>query len=110
TCRVERPDTTLPRDPITDEHPLKTVYTGPAKSQTFEAHEVATEHGGHLRVTQRYYAHFPVGAFSPQVGDLITWLSSAHDPDLPGVVDRVAGPVVKSHRTATRVQVDRVSA
>ena len=30
TCKVERPDASKPRDPITNERPLKTVYTGKA--------------------------------------------------------------------------------
>src|SRR5690606_15286653 len=110
TCKVERPDPSKPRDPITNERPLMTVYTGKAKSQTYEAHEVADIAGGHLRITQRYAAHFPVGAFSPQVGDLITWTASAHNPNLVGRVDRVAAPFDKSLQTATRVFVDRVSA
>lgn len=110
TCKVERPDTSKPRDPITNERPLKTVYTGKAKSQTYEAHEVADITGGHQRIVQRYAAHFPAAAFDPQVGDLITWTASAANPNLVGKVDRVAAPFEKSLQTATRVFVDRVSA
>lgn len=110
TCTVERPDTSKPRDPITNEHPLKTVYTGKAKSQTYEAHEVADIAGGHLRITQRYAAHFPAGAFAPAVGDIVTWTASATNPNLVGKVDRIAAPFDKSLQTAQRVFVDRVSA
>ena len=110
TCKVERPDTSKPRDPITNEHPLKTVYTGKAKSQTYEAHEVADLAGGHQRIVQRYAAHFPVSAFDPQVGDIITWTASAANPNLVGKVERIAAPFEKSLQTATRVFVDRVSA
>lgn len=109
TCKVERPDPSKPRDPITNERPLMTVYTGKAKSQTYEAHEVANVAGGHLRVTQRYAAHFPVASFVPVVGDIVTWTAS-ENPNLVGKVDRIAAPFDKSLQTAIRVFVDRVSA
>lgn len=110
TCKVERPDRSQPRDPITNEHPLVTVYEGRAKSQTYEGYESTRDIGAHLRTEQRYRADFPVGSFRPEVGDVITWLTSQDDPDLVGVKDRITAPFNKSKATAMRVFVDRLSA
>lgn len=83
------------------------IYTGPAKSQTYEAHEANPDAGGHEFTTQRYAAHFPVGAFTPQVGDVIEWTACRHDPALVGTRDRITSLLNKAWATAMRCGVDR---
>lgn len=110
TCTVTRPNPALPANPITGERPATTVYSGKAKSQTYEGHETTRSVAEHLRTEQRYRADFPVGAFKPAVGDIVTWTASQDDPDLVGVKDRIVAPFNKSHATAMRTFVDRVTA
>lgn len=83
------------------------VYTGNAKSQTYEGYETNPDAAGHQVTQQRYAVHFPVGAFVPQVGDVIEWTACTHDPALVGSQERITGLFNKSFATAMRVFVDR---
>lgn len=97
-----------PDDPLTGA-PTKTelvLYSGKAKRQTYEAYEENPVAGGHRFTVQRYSVHFPVAAFRPLPGDLIRWVESVMDPDLPGSTDRVTGLFNKSFATSMRVYVD----
>lgn len=79
---------------------------GPARRQTYEAQESNPEVGGMVAAVQRYAAHLPVGSFQPQIGDIITWQTSALDPGLPGTVDRVTALLHKTAATAYRLGVE----
>lgn len=83
-----------------------TIYTGKAKRQSYQPYEQTPEAGGHTFTIQRYSAHFPVGSFVPEVGDLIEWTSNASDSDMVGLFDRVAALLHKSQATAMRLLVD----
>lgn len=119
TVRVDRVIAVV-TDPITgvDTPTYATVYPdpawgpdhrwarGPAKRQTYEAYEGNPQAGGHIYTVQRYSAHFPIGAFIPEPGDIVTWLTSKYDPDLPGTVDRITGLFNKEAASSMRVFVD----
>jgi hypothetical protein len=90
-------------------HTWATVYSGPAKRQTYEALESSPKAGGATITVQRYAAHFPVGEFVARVDDRVTWLTSQLDPGLPGRVDRVAAILHKTSATAYRVGVEEVT-
>lgn len=83
------------------------LYEGRAKCQTYEGYESNTDGGGHQFTQQRYAAHFPVGAFKPEVGDVVEWTACRLDPDLLGTKDRITALFNKSFATAMRVSVDR---
>lgn len=109
TCVVTRLTGETVTDPVTgvDTEVTIEVYSGKAKSQTYEGYEQITQTGGHTYTVQRYSVHFPVGSFVPQVGDVITWTACQHDPSLVGTSERIAGLFSKSYATAQRVFVDR---
>jgi hypothetical protein len=109
TCVVTRDDPEAPVDELTGKREPVQVYSGPAKSQTYEAYEQNPEAGGHSYTVQRYAAHFPVGSFEVQVGDQIRWTSCPLDPSRVGAEERVTAPFSKSIATAQRVFVDRVT-
>lgn len=84
----------------------ETVYEGRVKLQTYEGHEVAREAAGQTVVQQRSSAHFPVGAFHPLPGDIVT-VVAAFDPLLVGREWRIVQEYpVKTFATAYRVFVD----
>ena len=87
-----------------------TVYTGKCKVQTFQAYESRPEVAGRQATVQRYQVHFPVGAFVPAAGDVVTITASAGDSALVGRVYRLAAPFVKSQASAMRCFVDEVIA
>ncbi len=89
---------------VTDTY--ETVYEGPAKRQTYEPYEQTPEAGGSEFTVQRYAAHFPVGAFVPEVGLRVTWTASRLDPNLVGKVDRVVALLHKTAATAYRLGVE----
>lgn len=108
TCVVTRVTDGDP-DPVTGAPPRVTVYTGKAKSQTFQAYEQTPESGEAQVTVQRYYVHFPVGSFKPQVGDVVEWTVCPLDPARVGTRERVTAPFSKSLATATRVSTDRIA-
>lgn len=109
------------KDELTGAYPQVQVYpdpqwpdthrhkAGPAKSQTYEAYEQTPESAGHSSTVQRYRADFPVGAFQPEVGDVIEWTRCPLDPAREGVKERITAPFNKTLATAQRVFVDRVT-
>ena len=84
----------------------ETVYEGCVKIQTYEGHEIERQAVGQSVVQQRSSAHFPVGAFRPLPGDVLTIVSS-FDPLLEGRSFRIVQEYpVKTFMTAYRVFVD----
>ena len=86
--------------------PGTVVYTGKCRVQTYEPHERSPEVGGATVVVQRYSVHVPVGAFDPEVGQVITITAAAHDSNLVGRQYRVVAPFHKTAATAYRLPVD----
>ena len=111
TCVVTRVVGTA-EDPVTGEvvDVKEVIYEGRAKRQTYEAYEQSPQAGGHVYTVQRYSAHFAVASFIPAPGDVITWMTSRNDPDLPGTVDRVTGLFNKTAASSMRVFVDEMVA
>ncbi|GMA26196.1 hypothetical protein GCM10025864_39550 [Luteimicrobium album] len=109
TCTVRRivgstedPTTGAPVDTYED------VYQGKAKRQSEAQYEVTPDIGEAVFTVQRYLAHFPVGAFLPNVGDVIEWTACPEDPLRAGTKDRIVGRFNKSLATAMRVYVEQV--
>lgn len=86
--------------------PGTVAYTGRCKVQTYEPYERTPEAGGAVSSVQRYSVHVPVGAFSPQVGQVVVMTVTAFDPNLVGRQYRVQGLLHKSAATAYRLLVD----
>lgn len=107
-CEVSREDPDSPVDEVTGTRARVVVYTGAAKSQTYEAYEQTPESAGQYPTIQRYAAHFPIGAFEPRVGDVIEWTHCPLDPTRVGVRERITAPFNKTLATAQRVFVDRI--
>jgi len=84
------------------------VYTGRVKIQTGATQESTPEAGGATLTVQRSEAHFPVGAFVPAVGQVITITAAALDPLMVGLVFRVVALLHKSAGTAYRLSVEEV--
>jgi len=109
TCVVRRKQAGAGTDPETGA-PVDAwvpVYTGQAKRQSEAQYEVTPDVGESLRTVQRYLAHFPVGAFLPNVGDVIEWTACPQDPDRVGSKDRIVGRFNKTYATAMRVYVEQ---
>lgn len=107
TCQVVRP-----AEQVTDRHTGQVyatadvvAYEGPCKVQSFQPFESNPEAGAHTYTVQRYYVHIPVGAYQPQVGDVVTITATAADPYLVGRVLRVVALLHKSLATAYRLAV-----
>ncbi len=109
TCVVTREDPNAEPNPVTGVVPRVTVYTGRAKSQTYEAYEQTPESAGQRVTVQRYATHFPVGSFRPMVDDVVEWTDCPMDPSRVGIRERITAPFSKTLATAQRVFVDRLA-
>jgi hypothetical protein len=108
TCSVTREDPDAPENPVTGQRERVQVYAGRAKSQTYEAYEQTPEAGEHQYTVQRYAVHFPIGAFVPEVGDVVEWTACPYDAARVGTQERITAPFSKTMATAQRVFVDRM--
>jgi len=84
------------------------VYTGRVKVQSGATQESTPEAGGATLTVQRSEAHFPVGAFVPAVGQVVTVTAAALDPLMAGLTFRVVALLHKSAATAYRLAVTEV--
>lgn len=82
------------------------VYQGPARFQSLEAYEQSPSVPGGNVTVQRNGLSIPVAAGPAQVGHLVTCLTSALDPHLPGREYRVAALLHKTFATAQRVALE----
>jgi hypothetical protein len=104
-CTIDRPGVPA-TDPTTGvvTPALTTVYMGVCKVQGLDPQERTREAGGYIFTVQRYRVDVPVGAYSPEVGDLVTITSSTLDPYLSGPL-RVVALLHKTFATAYRLMV-----
>jgi len=86
-----------------------TLYTGKAYRQSYNSQSSTRESAGHTFTVQGVVASFPVGAFKPQVGDVVEWVTVPQDPDLEGTKDRIVTAFHKSRATAMRLPVEELS-
>jgi hypothetical protein len=93
-------------DPVTFDPVLTTLYTGPARVQTYEPVQRDVEVGGGSAAVQRYAVHLPVGSYKPEVNDVVTVTACALDANLVGREFVVRGLLHKSAATAYRLVVD----
>jgi len=85
------------------------VYTGRAKLQTYEAYEQTPGGSSGATVTvQRSHLHLPVGAYSPEPGD-VARMDTSRDPHMVGRLWRVTTRwPAKEHATAYRASVEEL--
>lgn len=107
-CTVQRPGDVIDR--VTGVAQMTTVYDGRCKVQTYEGYEQNPVAGGHQFTVQRYRVDLPVGAFLPEVGDVVTITAAERDQHLVGKDYRVSAPFNKTLATAYRCFVDEVVA
>lgn len=106
-CTVQRVVGTVTDDLTGAVTPVyEQAYSGRCKVQTFEPHERNPEVGGATVTVQRYSVHVPVGAFEPEVGQVVTIVAAALDPHLAGRSFRVAALLHKTAATAYRLSVE----
>lgn len=86
------------------------VYTGRCRVQSYQPFEETPEVGERTATVQRYGAHFPMGAFVPTVGDVVTITASTHTPAMVTKKYRIVAPFTKTHATAQRCYVEEVVA
>ena len=84
------------------------IHTGRCKVQQSGSQESTPEAGGATVTVQRSEVHFPVGAFVPAIGQVITVTAATLDPLLIGRVFRVVALLHKSAATAYRLAVSEV--
>jgi len=84
------------------------AYTGRCKIQSGATQESTPEAGGATITVQRSEVHFPVGAFVPAIGQVVTITAAALDPLMVGLVFRVVALLHKSAGTAYRLAVTEV--
>lgn len=88
--------------------PLEPLYAGRCLVQTYEAQESNPVAGGATLTVQRYRVDVPVGSFAPAIGDVITIITAAADPNLAGRTYRVVALLHKSQATAYRLGVQEL--
>ena len=108
TGELRGPDVLGPLDPQGQRPrlpgPLK--YSGKGKAQTTDAIGNDTEAGDRNIMVTRYEIHLPISAPAAAVGDLWTFTTCAHDPQLVGKKFRVASLMHKTYPTARRLAVE----
>lgn len=85
------------------------VYAGRCKVQGLDPLERNPEAGGATFTVQRYRIDFPVGAFTPAVGLVVTITAATLDPHLTGRTFRVVSLLHKTAATAYRLGVEAMS-
>lgn len=104
SARVERPG---PPDPLTGLPALTLVHRGECKVQEPRVPAGAErEAGGHEYVVHARQVYFPVGAFVPEPGMLVTIETAGIDQGLVGRVFRVSRRPGKTAATAMRLVVE----
>lgn len=89
--------------------PTIAPYFGKCKFQSSEIQEATPEAGGATFTVLRSRADFPVGSFLPVKDQIVTCVTSALDPLLPGRQFRILAPQAgKSQATAYRLAVEAV--
>lgn len=92
-----------------EEVPVRTlVYQGKARFQSFEPYEQNPNVPGGNATVQRNGLSVPIAAGPAEVGHLVTCLTSALDPHMPGREYRVASTLHKSHATAQRIALEEI--
>ena len=85
------------------------LYAGACRVQTTEGQERTPEVAGSTLTTQRYSVHVPIGAYQPEVGDVVEITAATLDPYLTGRTFRVVALLHKSQATAYRLGVKELS-
>jgi len=108
TCTVTSTSRTIDQTTGAEIVTSTQAYTGRCKIQSGATQESTPEAGGATFTVQRSEVHFPVGAFVPAIGQVITVTAATLDPLLIGRVFRVVALLHKSAATAYRLAVSEV--
>lgn len=112
TVKIERQGDEEYTDPITGEvtFPVVTVYEGPGKIQATGAGVNTPEAGGAQFTVESMNLHVPIGAGPAAISDQVEILASKFSPSRVGHTFRISGLVEKTHATAQRFKVERITA
>lgn len=86
------------------------LWEGKGKIQAQGATVNTPVAGGHQFTVESMTLHLPVGAGPVSVGDFATILSAPLNPERVGHKFRITGLMEKTHATAQRLKVERVTA
>lgn len=87
-----------------------TVYAGPCQVRVPQAVADTPEVGGRTATIQQAIVKVPVAVTDIEVGDVVTVVSSTHDPELVGRQYRVGALHHKTYATARKFAVDEITA
>jgi len=85
------------------------IYSGKYRLQSTEPFASKPGLPGKVATIQQMYAHFPVGAFTPAIGQHVKCLTSKLDARLVGRRFRIVALPEKTGATAMRLQVEEVT-
>lgn len=109
TCTIERPSGDTTTDPntgaVTPAAPAQ-LYSGPCRFQIRSSAEERTDSGEQRFRLSSSVVKLPISATKYADGDLVTWVTSRHDPAGPGRHFRVVAVEEKSHATERRLNVE----
>lgn len=113
SCRITRPGD---GDPVFnnatgqyDDPPPITVYEGKCRLQVRESNPSSADVAGASWTLQDLDLQLPVvGSEAVAEDQTVEYLTSAHDPALPGKRFRVSGLFVKTHATSRRLRVELI--
>lgn len=112
TLRIERQGDEEYTDPNTGvvSFPKVTIYEGRGKIQATGASVNTPSAGGAQFTVESMNLHLPIGVGPVQVGDSALIVSSPGNPARVGHRFRVTGLIEKTHATAQRLKVERITA
>jgi len=112
TVKIERQGDEEYTDPITGEltFPVVTVYEGPGKIQATGASVNTPNAGGAQFTVESMNLHVPIGVGPAMIDDQATVIASPMNPHRVGQIFRINGLIEKTHATAQRFKVERVTA
>lgn len=112
TVKIERQSDEEYTDPITGQvtFPVVTIYEGRGKIQATGASVNTPSGGGHQFTVESMNLHIPIGVGPIEIGDNVTITVAPLNPSRIGHGFRVTGLIEKTHATAQRLKVERITA
>jgi hypothetical protein len=112
TCRITRTTGTTTHNPTTGRlvPAVSTVYEGRCQVRVPTSTPETPEAAGRTATVQDAIVKVPLAVTGVEVGDTITVLTAAHDPELVGRTFRVAGTHAKTYATARKLAVEETTA
>lgn len=112
TVKIARSTGNVVTDPITGvvTEEVITAYEGPGKIQATGASVNTPNAGGAQFTVESMNLHVPIGVEPAMIDDQVTVLASPFNPHRVGQIFRINGLIEKTHATAQRFKVERITA